>query len=46
MFQRLRAAPCDQHVYGTAVGVHSRDPKVFQHQVGKLASDMMFRVMR
>lgn len=33
------------HVYGTAVGVHSRDPKVFQHQgIGSLLMEEAERI--
>lgn len=36
-----------QHVYGTAVGVHSRDPKVFQHQgIGTLLMEEAERIAR
>ncbi|KAI5450151.1 Elongator subunit [Naganishia albida] len=35
------------HVYGTAVGVHSRDPKVFQHQgIGTLLMEEAERIAR
>ena len=36
-----------QHVYGTAVQVHSRDPKVFQHQgIGTLLMEEAERIAR
>ncbi|KAJ9095317.1 Elongator subunit [Naganishia friedmannii] len=35
------------HVYGTAVGVHSRDPKTFQHQgIGTLLMEEAERIAR
>lgn len=43
---RVRARAC-QHVYGTAIGVHGRNPKKFQHQgLGQLLMEEAERVAR
>lgn len=41
------APPPLQHVYGTAIGVHGRNPKKFQHQgLGQLLMEEAERIAR